>query len=99
MAAGVQEEEGRIEADESETREKLKRDREHHKNWEQGRETRVGSWRDFASKSKKKKGSGAVGGIKPPKLKESDEDKTYIQRPVGEQFRPPPIVAPKPHRQ
>lgn len=27
----------------------------------------------------------AQGGIKPPKLKESDSDKRYIQRPVGEQ--------------
>jgi DnaJ family protein C protein 8 len=31
-----------------------------------------------------------MGGLKPPKLKEEDAEKTYIQRPVGEQFRPPP---------
>jgi DnaJ family protein C protein 8 len=34
-----------------------------------------------------------VGGLKPPKQKTHDEDKLYVQRPVGEQFRPPP---PKP---
>lgn len=37
-----------------------------------------------------------LGGIRPPKLKMEDEDKTYIQRPVGEQFRPPPPVAARP---
>ena len=38
----------------------------------------------------------SLGGIKPPKLKIEDEEKTYIQRPVGEQFRPPPPVAARP---
>lgn len=62
------------------------------KAWEQTRDGRVGSWRDFmANKSKKSKGGSVVlGGLKPPKAKESDEDKRYIQRPTGEQFRPPP---------
>ena len=32
-------------------------------------------------------------GIKPPKLVEEDQERTYIPRPVGEQHRPPP---PKP---
>ena len=32
-------------------------------------------------------------GIKPPKLVEEDQDRTYIPRPVGEQHRPLP---PKP---
>lgn len=36
-----------------------------------------------------------LGGIKPPKAKEWDEDKTYMQRPVGEQFRPPPPKGPQ----
>jgi hypothetical protein len=31
-----------------------------------------------------------AGELKPPKLKTNDEDKLYVQRPVGEQFRPPP---------
>ncbi len=38
-------------------------------------------------------GKTAIGGIKPPKLKTEDEEHTYIQRPVGEQFRPPPPPA------
>lgn len=109
--------------------------------WEKTRDTRVGTWRDFMTKKSKKSkgGSVALGGLKPPKMKESgappsawqsrelkpagrrprflagraccavhccmcgladplafplgrpaDEDKRYIQRPVGEQFRPPP---------
>lgn len=54
--------------------------------WEKTRESRVGTWRDFQSgKSKKSK---AMSGIKPPKAKEEDSDKRYIQRAVGEQFRP-----------
>lgn len=36
-----------------------------------------------------------LGGIKPPKAKEWDEEKTYMQRPVGEQFRPPPPKGPQ----
>jgi len=36
-----------------------------------------------------------LGGIKPPKAKEWDQDKTYMQRPVGEQFRPPPPKGPQ----
>ena len=35
----------------------------------------------------------AGSGIKPPKLVQEDEDRTYIPRPVGEQFRPPPPKA------
>ena len=40
-----------------------------------------------------------LGGIRPPKLKFEDEEKTYIQRPVGEQFRPPPPVAARPRNE
>lgn len=60
-----QEEEARLEEDESETRKKLKANREHHKAWEGNREKRIGSWREFAKKKPKK----AKTGIKPPKLK------------------------------
>lgn len=79
----VQDEEKRIEANEGEQREKMKRDRNHHKGWEQTREKRVGDWRDFATKKSSKKAKSAIGGIKPPKLKTWDEDKTYVQRAVG----------------
>jgi hypothetical protein len=43
--------------------------------WEKTRDTRVGTWRDFMTqKSKKSKGgSVALGGLKPPKMKESGE--------------------------
>ena len=33
-------------------------------------------------------GTNLMGGIKPPKLKVEDEEHTYIQRPVQEQWRP-----------
>lgn len=80
------------------TKAEAKKKRDHEKKWEKTRDTRVGTWRDFMTqKSKKSKGGSiALGGLKPPKMKESDEDKRYIQRPVGEQFRPPPAKGDKP---
>lgn len=36
-----------------------------------------------------------MGGLKPPKAKNWDEDKTYVQRPVGEQYAPPPAAVPQ----
>ena len=78
-----QDEEKRVEESVGEAREKMKRDRNHYKGWEQTREKRVGDWRDFATKKTKKSKTGALGGIKPPKLKTFDEDKTYVQRAVG----------------
>lgn len=73
----------------AEQRERAKKQKEHEKQWESTRDTRVGTWRDFMKKG------GTKGGvhIKPPKQKTFDEEKTYVQRPVGEQHRPPP---PKP---
>ena len=50
----LKEEEDRIEEDEADTRKRLKTSREHHKKWEETRETRVGTWRDFAKKKGKK---------------------------------------------
>lgn len=58
------------------------------KAWESSRDSRVTNWRDYV---KGPKGKGVP--IKPPKAKQNDDDKLYVQRPVGEQFRPPP---PKP---
>lgn len=40
-----------------------------------------------------RQGTNMLGGIKPPKLKVEDEEHTYIQRPVQEQWRP---AQPKP---
>lgn len=37
--------------------------------------------------------------MKPPKQKESDAERRYIQRPVGEQFRPPPMKHAGPKRE
>eukprot|EP00798_Chlamydomonas_sp_ICE-L_P005648 gene5648-8973_t len=78
----------RCEEGEAEMRKKIKEGRDHHKKWEETREERVGGWRDFVGT--KTKGKKSVNELKAPKLKTNDEDKTYIQRPVGEQFRPPP---------
>ena len=57
----LKEEEERIEEDEADTRKRLKTSREHHKKWEETRETRVGTWRDFAKKKGKKARLGASG--------------------------------------
>ena len=35
----------------------------------------------------------------PMQLKTNDEDRTYVQRPVGEQFRPPPPKSAGPKNQ
>lgn len=93
----INEEEERAKAEFKEEKEVAKRKAKHDKAWEKTRDERVGTWRDFMQKSGKKAKT-AQGGIKPPKLKESDAEKRYIQRPVGEQFRPPPMkhAGPKP---
>ncbi|KAL4445311.1 hypothetical protein ABPG77_011136 [Micractinium sp. CCAP 211/92] len=93
----ISEEEERAKAEYKEEKEVAKRKAKHDKAWEKTRDERVGTWRDFMQKSSKKAKT-AQGGIKPPKAKESDADKRYIQRPVGEQFRPPPMkhAGPKP---
>lgn len=89
-ALQIAEEEERAKEEFKQEKQEAKRKREHAKKWEKTRDSRVGSWRDFvSSKSKKSKGGSiALGGLKPPKAKEEDEDKRYIQRAVGEQFRP-----------
>eukprot|EP00455_Lapot_gusevi_P052598 TRINITY_DN8027_c0_g5_i1.p1 TRINITY_DN8027_c0_g5~~TRINITY_DN8027_c0_g5_i1.p1 ORF type:complete len:248 (-),score=74.46 TRINITY_DN8027_c0_g5_i1:51-794(-) len=46
----------------------------HEKQWEETRELRVGSWRDFMSKNK------AAKKPRPPKIKAEDSDKTYVRR-------------------
>ena len=79
----------RAKEDMAEQRESAKRQKEHEKQWESTRDTRVGTWRDYMKKGGNKSGTH----IKPPKQKTFDEEKTYVQRPVGEQHRPPP---PKP---
>jgi DnaJ homolog subfamily C member 8 len=71
-------------------RESAKRVREHEKQWESTRDTRVGTWREYMKGGGGKK---VAAHIKPPKAKTWDEERTYVQRPVGEQHRPPP---PKP---
>ena len=92
MTKRMKEEEERAKVEHKQDKEESKKKRDADKSWEQGRDGRVGSWRDFMhGKSKKTKGgSVALGGYKPPKSKTSDEDKRYVQRPTGEQFRPPP---------
>ncbi|KAK9908638.1 hypothetical protein WJX75_000801 [Coccomyxa subellipsoidea] len=90
----LKEEEERIVESEAETRKKMKATKEHAKKWEETRENRAGTWRDFVQKKgKSKKGTNMLGGTKPPKLKVEDEEHTYIQRPVQEQWRP---AQPKP---
>ncbi|KAF3332474.1 J domain-containing protein spf31 [Carex littledalei] len=53
MQMRISEEEGRLKKDEEETKEMWKRKREHEEKWEETRETRVSSWRDFMKTGKK----------------------------------------------
>eukprot|EP00271_Cylindrocystis_brebissonii_P023041 TRINITY_DN9222_c0_g1_i2.p1 TRINITY_DN9222_c0_g1~~TRINITY_DN9222_c0_g1_i2.p1 ORF type:complete len:245 (+),score=53.44 TRINITY_DN9222_c0_g1_i2:198-932(+) len=78
MQKRISEEEGRLKTDEAETRESHKRKKEHEEKWEETREGRVSSWRDFQKGGKKNR----VGEFKPPKLKTEDPNKSYVQRPV-----------------
>lgn len=78
MQMRISEEEGRLKKDEEETKEMWKRKREHEEKWEETRDQRVSSWRDFMKTGKK----GRKGEIKPPKLKTEDPNKSYVQRPV-----------------
>jgi DnaJ family protein C protein 8 len=79
MSLRISEEEGRLHKEEEETRDMYKRKREENEKWEDTRENRVTSWRDFQKGGKKPKSGGP---IKPPKLKTEDPTKSYIQRPV-----------------
>ncbi|KAF0914852.1 hypothetical protein E2562_032528 [Oryza meyeriana var. granulata] len=78
MQMRISEEEGRLKKDEEETKEMWKRKREHEEKWEETRDQRVSSWRDFMKTGKKAR----KGEIKPPKLKTEDPNKSYVQRPV-----------------
>ncbi|GFR40029.1 hypothetical protein Agub_g565 [Astrephomene gubernaculifera] len=86
----VKEETLRLEEKEKEVKERVKAKKEHEKQWETTRDQRVSTWHDYLKGGGNKKSTGMV---KPPKLKTNDDDKLYVQRPVGEQHRPPP---PKP---
>jgi DnaJ homolog subfamily C member 8 len=86
----IAEEEVRAKEEHKSDKQVAKRKAQHEKAWEKSRDSRVGDWRDFMTKKSKKSkgGSSALGGYKPPKGKTNDEDKLYVQRPVGEQHRP-----------
>lgn len=86
----------RVATEEKEEGARMKQQRNHEKGWEKTREKRVGSWRNFVKGTDNGK---KVKGLKPPKGKKFDDDKAYMQRPTTEQFRPPPMVAPKPQRE
>lgn len=81
----LKEETLRLEEKEKDARDRVKAKKEHEKAWEGSRDQRVTTWHDYLKGSGKK-----TQGVKPPKLKTNDEDKLYVQRPVGEQHRPPP---------
>ncbi|KAG2431279.1 hypothetical protein HYH02_013410 [Chlamydomonas schloesseri] len=82
----LKEETLRIEEKEKDAKEMHKAKKEHEKNWEKTRETRVTGWHDYLKGGGNKKSTGM---LKPPKLKTNDDDKLYVQRPMGaEEFRP-----------
>ncbi|EFJ52445.1 molecular chaperone [Volvox carteri f. nagariensis] len=83
----LKEETLRLEEKEKEVKERVKAKKEHEKQWENTRDQRVSTWHDYLKGGGNKKSTGMV---KPPKLKTNDEEKLYVQRPVGEQHRPPP---------
>mmetsp|Transcript_34853 Transcript_34853/g.62682 ORF Transcript_34853/g.62682 Transcript_34853/m.62682 type:complete len:282 (-) Transcript_34853:337-1182(-) len=94
----VKDETKRIEEKDAEEKDRRVKQRQHEKDWEKTRDDRVSSWQDYVKKQGKGKGSegigasgGAVGGLpikkpmgmlKPPKIKTSDSDKLYVQRPA-----------------
>jgi DnaJ family protein C protein 8 len=91
LTARITDETSRAKEEGREGREKAKKARAEEKQWEAEREERVGSWRTFASGKPRAPGAkGAEGGIKPPKMKTEDPERRFVQRPVGEQLRPPP---------
>lgn len=77
MQMRITEEEGRLKKDEAEAREVNKRKRETEEKWEETRENRVSSWRDFMKGGKKQSKE-----LKPPKLKTEDPNKSFVQRPT-----------------
>ncbi|KAG2430472.1 hypothetical protein HXX76_009995 [Chlamydomonas incerta] len=81
----LKEETLRIEEKEKDAKERHKAKKEHEQNWEKSRDQRVTGWHDYLKGGGNKKSTGM---LKPPKLKTNDDDKLYVQRPAGEQFRP-----------
>jgi len=61
-----------------------KRDREkkddHEKDWNDGRESRIGSWRDFMGIGRGKKAATKL--MKMPRIKQEDEQRSFVRRPV-----------------
>ncbi|PNH12881.1 J domain-containing protein spf31 [Tetrabaena socialis] len=91
----IKEETLRLEEKDQEVKERHKAKKEHEKQWETTRDTRVNTWHDYLKGGGGKKSTGMV---KPPKLKTNDDDKLYVQRPVGEQHRPPPAKSAGPKK-
>ncbi|KAG2484006.1 hypothetical protein HYH03_017173 [Edaphochlamys debaryana] len=91
----LKEETLRLEGKEQEAKEKHKAKKQHEKQWEETRDQRVTGWHDYLKGGGNKKSTGM---LKPPKLKTNDEEKLYVQRPVGEQHRPPPAKSAGPKK-
>ncbi|GJP54839.1 hypothetical protein CLOM_g13868 [Closterium sp. NIES-68] len=78
LSKRIKEEEVKIQEEEEETKVKTLKEREHTQKWEETRETRVSSWRDFQKKGNKK----AKGELKPPAMRAEDPNKSYVRRPT-----------------
>jgi len=83
MTLRIKDEEGRIKATEAEEKKIRNAEKRARQGWEERREERVGSWRNFQKNAKAKPGGKALGELKPPKLKEADADKSYVHRPTA----------------
>lgn len=83
----IAEEEARMKDAKEKEKEGEVKKRKHEENLKSSRDARVSSWRDFAN-VKKAKADGPdakkvpVGGLRPPKAKTEDSDRTYVQRAV-----------------
>jgi len=88
----LKDETARVEEEHKEAVAQAKKSKQDHKAWESNREGRVSNWRDYVKGSKGK--AKVPTQLKPPKQKTQDDDKLYVQRPVGEQFRPVPAKPP-----
>lgn len=76
----IKEEEERIVAEEKEEAQQRKRARLDKKEWLDNRGSRITSWRDWNKSGKK------IKGVKAPKIKTADADRSYVQRATTEQF-------------
>mmetsp|Transcript_22471 Transcript_22471/g.69745 ORF Transcript_22471/g.69745 Transcript_22471/m.69745 type:complete len:287 (+) Transcript_22471:181-1041(+) len=74
MNIRMKDEEEKLKKEEADTREMYKKRRNHEKEWEESRDDRMSSWRDFSKGGSKGKKEKVAGELKAPKLKMETSD-------------------------